>query len=62
MRGISEKELKDRQDVARRIKDYVRSTLIDELISECKELPHQTGTYQAQSTDLRRLMRKYANE
>lgn len=38
MRGISEKELKDRQDVARRIKDYVRSTLIDELISECKEL------------------------
>ena len=38
MRGISEKDLKDRQDVARRIKDYVRSTLIDELISECKEL------------------------
>jgi len=38
MRGISEKELKDKQDVARRIKDYVRSTLIDELISECQEL------------------------
>ena len=34
MRGISEKELKDRQDVARRIKDYVRSTLIDEEV--CK--------------------------
>lgn len=38
MRGISEEALKDRQEVSRRIKDYVRSTLIDELISECKEL------------------------
>lgn len=38
MRGISEESLKDKLDIARRFNDHIRSQLLYELISECKEL------------------------
>lgn len=36
--GISKESLIDRQDIAIRVKDYIRSTLLDEIINDCKEL------------------------